>query len=127
MNNDYIVTIEEKSLTELTNRDKVMLKDTADAIAFDDVIVDENSEAVVVAVKDYAILSVHNENSENKDYKKFLIIDTEGEKYVTGSDAFFRSFLDIYREMAGDDFSIKVYKKPSANFKGKCFLSCSIL
>lgn len=126
-NNDFMVTIEETSLLNLSNRDKVMLKDTADASSFDELLPDDTMEPVIVAVKDYAILNVHNENSDNKDYKKYLIIDTEGAKYVTGSDTFFRSFLDIYNEMAGEPFSIKVYKKPSTNFKGKFFLSCSIL
>lgn len=127
MNNDYNVTIEETSLTELSARDKVMLKDTTDAKSFDELLPDENAEAIVVSVKDYAVLKVHNENSDNKDYRKFLIIDTDNNKYVSGSETFFRTFLDIFNEMDGEDFAIKVYKKPSTNFKGKCFISCSIV
>lgn len=126
MTETYLVTIEESSMENLSNRDRVMLKDTGDAIAIDEALADENS-SLVIAVKDYAVLNVHNEKADDKDYNKFIIISTTGEKYVTGSSTFFRSFKDIYAEMAGEDFSIKVYKKPSTNYKGKFFLSCSIV
>lgn len=122
----YLVTIEETSMENLSNRDRVMLKDTGDAIAIDEALADENS-SLEIAVKDYAVLNVHNEKADDKDYNKFIIISASGEKYVTGSATFFRSFKDIYVEMAGEDFSIKVYKKPSTNYKGKFFLSCSIV
>lgn len=122
----YLVTIEETSMENLSNRDRVMLKDTGDAIAIDEALSDENS-SLEIAVKDYAVLNVHNEKADDKDYNKFIIISTGGQKYVTGSSTFFRSFKDIYAEMIGEDFSIKVYKKPSTNYKGKFFLSCSIV
>lgn len=126
MADTYLVTIEETSMENLSNRDRVMLKDTGDAIAIDEALADENS-SLEIAVKDYAVLNVHNEKADDKDYNKFIIISASGEKYVTGSPTFFRSFKDIYAEMAGEDFSIKVYKKPSTNYKGKFFLSCSIV
>lgn len=126
MTETYLVTIEESSMENLTNRDRVMLKDVGDAIALDEALADETS-SLEIAVKNYAVLNVHNEKADDKDYNKFIIISTAGQKYVTGSSTFFRSFKDIYSEMAGEDFSIKVYKKPSTNYKGKFFLSCSIV
>ena len=122
----YLVTIEETSLENLSNRDRVMLKDTSDAIALDEALTDENA-TLEIAVKDYAVLNVHNEAADDKDYSKYIIVSETGEKYTTGSNTFFRSFKDIYIEMQGEPFSIKVYKKPSANYKGKFFLSCSIV
>ena len=122
----YLVTIEETSLENLSNRDRVMLKDTSDAIALDEALVDENA-TLEIAVKDYAVLNVHNEAADDKDYSKYIIVSETGEKYTTGSNTFFRSFKDIYTEMQGEAFSIKVYKKPSTNYKGKFFLSCSIV
>lgn len=122
----YLVTIEETSLENLSNRDRVMLKDTSDAIALDEALVDENATLEIV-VKDYAVLNVHNEAADDKDYSKYIIVSETGEKYTTGSNTFFRSFKDIYTEMQGEAFSIKVYKKPSTNYKGKFFLSCSIV
>jgi len=122
----YLVTIEETSLENLSNRDRVMLKDTSDAIALDEALTDENA-TLEIAVKDYAVLNVHNEAADDKDYSKYIIVSETGEKYTTGSNTFFRSFKDIYTEMQGEAFSIKVYKKPSTNYKGKFFLSCSIV
>lgn len=122
----YLVTIEETSLENLSNRDRVMLKDTSDAIALDEALTDENA-TLEIAVKDYAVLNVHNEAADDKDYSKYIIVSETGEKYTTGSNTFFRSFKDIYTEMQGEAFSIKVYKKPSSNYKGKFFLSCSIV
>lgn len=122
----YLVTIEETSLENLSNRDRVILKDTSDAIALDEALTDEN-ETLEIAVKDYAVLNVHNEAADDKDYSKYIIVSETGEKYTTGSNTFFRSFKDIYTEMQGEAFSIKVYKKPSTNYKGKFFLSCSIV
>ena len=103
-----------------------MLKDTSDAIALDEALTDENA-TLEIAVKDYAVLNVHNEAADDKDYSKYIIVSETGEKYTTGSNTFFRSFKDIYTEMQGEAFSIKVYKKPSTNYKGKFFLSCSIV
>lgn len=122
----YLVTIEETSLENLSNRDRVMLKDTSDAIALDEALTDENA-TLEIAVKDYAVLNVHNEAADDKDYSKYIIVSETGEKYTTGSNTFFRSFKDIYTEMQGEPFSIMVYKKPSTNYKGKFFLSCSIV
>lgn len=127
MEKTYSVEITETSIEELSKRDRVMLKDTGDAIALDETLPDGVDETLEIEVKDYAILSVHNEKAEDKDYTKYIILAPNGTKYVTGSESFFKSFMDIYTEMAPDAFSIKVYKKPSNNFKGKFFLSCSIL
>ena len=126
MTETYLVTIDETSLENLSNRDRVMLKDTSDAIALDEALTDENA-TLEIAVKDYAVLNVHNEAADDKDYAKYIIVSETGEKYTTGSNTFFRSFKDIYTEMQGEAFSIKVYKKPSTNYKGKFFLSCSIV
>ena len=59
----------------------------------------------------------------------YVIIDKNGDKYVTGSLSFWNSFMDIYTEMLGEDeeWSIKAYKLDSKNYKGKKFLTCSII
>ena len=80
----------------------------------------------------YVILDVHNEKSkQDKDYVKYVIIDNAGNKFVTGSESFFTSFKDIFDTMAeeapGEEYSIDVLKKPSQNYKGKSFITCSIL
>lgn len=126
----YSVKIIESS-KELTAREKISAKDFSNAMALDTELIDTNS-TVVITPAAYLILGVHNEHSKNdKDYKKYLIIDTAGNKYVTGSESFFTAFLDIFNAMAedapGEEYSIEVYKKPSKNYQGKHFLTCSIL
>lgn len=128
MRNDYSVKVAESSKT-LTAREKLMYSDTTNAIKLDDMVTPEKS--LDITPVDYIVLSVHNENSENKDYEVYVIVDASGSKYVTGSSSFWNSFADIWDVMHGDDgqneeYSIEVYKQESKNFKGKYFLTCSI-
>lgn len=114
---------------QLTTKEKILLKDTSDAVKLD-AFTQEHGE-VVIKPAFYATLSVHNEKSSNPDYMKYIIVDEDGTKYTTGSEAFWRSFTDIVDEMAdaGDDeeYAIKVYRMPSKNYSGKDFLTCSII
>ncbi len=126
----YSVEIVESS-KELTAREKISAKDFSNATALDTELMDANAN-IVITPSAYLILNVHNEHSKNdKDYKKYLIIDTAGNKFVTGSESFFTAFKDIFDAMSkdapGEEYSIEVYKKPSKNYQGKHFLTCSIL
>lgn len=121
----YSVKIRETS-RELTAKERVMLKDTSDALKLDTV----TTEApVLIDVDMYAILDIHNEKSDNKDYANYLVVDKDGTKYVTGSDSFWSSFINIYTEMLTSDepYNIKAYKLPSKNRQGKDFITCSIV
>lgn len=111
---------------ELTARDRVAVKDTTNAIGLDDATKDS---PLVIAIDYYVELAVHNEKSEDKDYKKYVVVDKSGNKFVTGSESFFTAMLEIMDEMAesGEDFEIQVYRMPSKNYKGKEFLTCSIV
>ncbi|UVY46742.1 MAG: hypothetical protein [Bacteriophage sp.] len=111
---------------ELSARDRVAVKDTTNAIALDDATKDS---PLVIAIDYYVELAVHNEKSEDKDYKKYVVVDKSGNKFVTGSESFFTAMLEIMDEMAesGEDFEIQVYRMPSKNYKGKEFLTCSIV
>ena len=126
----YSVKIIESS-KELTAREKISAKDFSNAVALDTELMDADT-TITITPSAYLILGVHNEHSKNdKDYKKYLIIDTAGNKYVTGSESFFTAFLDIFKSMQEDapdeEYSIEVYKKPSKNYQGKHFLTCSII
>lgn len=119
------------SSKELTAREKISAKDLTNATALDTELMDANAN-IVITPSAYLILNIHNEHSKNdKDYKKYLIIDTAGNKFVTGSESFFTAFKDIFDAMSkdapGEEYSIEVYKKPSKNYQGKHFLTCSIL
>ena len=121
----YSVEIIETS-RELSAKQRIALKDTSDAIKLDTAC---EEEAIIIEPVDYAILSIHNEKSDNVDYENYVIIDKNGDKYVTGSASFWSSFIDIYDEMVGEEeaWSIKAYKLDSKNYKGKKFLTCSII
>ena len=121
----YSVEIIETS-KELSAKQRIALKDTSNAIKLDTAC---EEEAIIIEPVDYAILSIHNEKSDNKDYSNYVIIDKNGDKYVTGSSSFWNSFMDIYLEMKDEDeaWSIKAYKLDSKNYKGKKFLTCSII
>lgn len=121
----YSVNIREVS-KNITAKERVMLKDTTNAIQLDEVTKDSN---FVFEPDYYAILDVHNEKSEDKDYVKYIIVDKAGTKMVTGSESFFTSFKSIMDEMSGcdEEFSIEVYRMPSKNYKGKEFITCSIV
>lgn len=125
MRTDYSVTIEEVS-KELTTKERVQLKDTTSAIRLDKAT---QEEAVLINPEFWATLKIHNEKSEDKDYLNYIIVDKDGQKYVTGSESFWDSFNDIVSEMAGSDeeYSIRVFRSPSKNRPGKDFITCEIV
>lgn len=128
MAKSFEVKIIETSM-ELTHKEKVMLKDTSRAIKLDEVCEDGNE--IQIKPTGYARLSVHNEKADNPDYEQTLVIDESGEKYITGSASFWRSFNEIWEEMVFDadepeEWYLVIYKKDSKNYKGKQFLTCSI-
>lgn len=121
----YEVTIAEAS-KELTGKQKVQLIDTTDCTRLDGAT---KQGEVVIDVDFYAVLNIHNEKSEDKDYKNYVVVDKNGTRYVTGSESFFSSFKNIYEAMAGDDeeWKLKVYRMPSKNRQGKDFITCSLI
>ena len=125
MEKDYSVTIRECS-RELTAKERIKLKDTSDAIKLDNAT---QVESVTINPDMFAILDIHNERSENKDYTVYIIVDESGQKFTTGSESFWNSFSDIYDDMRGEteDWAIKAYRKPSRNREGKDFITCSIV
>lgn len=132
MREDFNVTIKETSIPEeeLTAKERIKLKDTSSATPLDTAVTDETSLSISPIA--YAILDVHNEKAKgDKDYTQLLVIDSNGNKYTTGSQSFINSFIDIWEEMefpvTGEAFDIKVFRKPSKNYAGKSFITCTIL
>lgn len=111
---------------ELTARERIKLKDTTNAVSLDEAT---EGSSLVISPSTWAELEIHNERNKdgNVDYKKFVIIDEAGTKYVTGSESFWTSFLEIAAEMGEEAFDIEAYKVDSKNYKGKQFISCSIV
>lgn len=121
---NYKVEIKESSKV-LSARERISLKDTTNAIKLDEALAEGD---VIITPVDYAILAIHNEKADDKDYENYIIVDKLGTKYVTGSSSFWNSFIEIYEEMSGEDeeYSILAYRVESKNYKGKYFLTCSI-
>lgn len=121
----YSVKIIESS-KELSARERVAVKDTTNAVSLDEAT---KGGPLVIDLDYFVNLAIHNEKSDSKDYNKYLLVDKAGTKYVTGSESFFSAMTEILDEMAdsGEVFQIEAYRMPSKNYKGKEFLTCSIV
>lgn len=122
----FTVDVKETS-KELTHKERVMIKDTTDCKKLD--AETQENGAIIINPAWYAVLSIHNDKSEDKDYDSYVIVDKDGTRYVTGSHSFMSSFLNIFSEMDGsdEDWSLKVYRVPSKNRAGKDFITCSVI
>ncbi len=111
---------------ELSKKEAVMLKDTSDCLKLDEVLKDG---AITFKPEYYAVVGIHNEKSDNKDYQVYVVVDETGNKYATSSESFFTSFKDIYSDMCDSDeeWALKVYKLDSKNYTGRQFITCSII
>lgn len=122
----YEVKIIESS-KELSARERISLKNFDEMIALDEAV-NAETPRLMIDVSGYVVASVHNEKSDNVNYNKFIIIDKDGQRYITGSNPFFSAFKEIWDEMdsENEDWGITVYKRESNNYKGKEFLTCTI-
>lgn len=125
-NTTFKATIIESS-RELTPYEKVKFKDVSDAAKLDELT--QENENLVISPDGYVVLDIENSKSDNPSYNNYIIIGKDGNKYVTGSQSFWNSFMDIWDDMSefDEEWSIKVLRKPSKNFKGKDFLTCSLV
>lgn len=121
----YSVEVAETS-RELTGKQKIQLKDTTDCVRLDKAT---QEGAVLIDVDFFAELHIHNEKSEDKDYKNYVVVDKDGTRYVTGSESFWSAFRNIFDDMeeTGEEWQLKVYRMPSKNRQGKDFITCSIV
>ena len=121
----YNVTIT-KTSKELTHKERVRMKDTTNALSLDEVTKDS---PILIDLDFYAVLNVHNEKSESIDYTVCILVDKAGTKYRTGSPSFLTALDEIVVDMADCDESwqLEVSRRPSKNYKGKEFLTCSVV
>ena len=122
---DYEVKITPTS-KQPSAKDRIKIKDTTNAIRLDEA----TAEGAIIISPDYfAVLDIHNEKSEDKDYSQVVLVDVAGNKYVTGSASFLTAFENIVDEMDGidEEYQIEVYRRESKNYKGKSFITCSIV
>ena len=124
----YEVTIRESS-KELTPKERIKIKDLSNSQNLD--ALTQNEESVVINYAYHVILDIHNEKSKDRpDYQNIVVVDKDGNKFNTGSNSFITALEEIIDEMvdAGEeDIVIEVYRKPSKNYKGKDFITCSVI
>lgn len=130
-NDNYTAVIREAS-RDLSPKERVMFKDMANATSLVDFASAQREigEKAIIDVADFAVIDVHNPKAtDNVDYTIFLIIDKNGNKFYTSSEAFWSAFSNIYAEMKGSDeeWGIEAVLIPSKNYKGKEILTCSLV
>lgn len=125
MRTDYSVQVKEVS-KDLTHKERVQITDLTDCVKLDKAT---QEGAVLIDLDFYAVLEIHNEKADDKDYENYVIVDKNGTRYSTGSKSFFNNLVDICEEMedSNEDWQIKAYRKPSKNREGKDFITCSIV
>lgn len=117
------------SSKDLTVREKIKYRDISSHIKLDEA----TAEAPLVIAYDFDLeVEVHNEFSKDqKDYTKYVVVDTAGTAYQTGSESFITALRDIISLLkdAGEDTTgvdIEVYQMPSKNRPGKTFITCTL-
>lgn len=115
-----------KCSKELTHKERVQIKDMSNAVSMDELTA---NGPVTLDVAFYAVLDVHNERSESVDYTVCVLVDKAGTKYRTGSPSLMSSLEDIMADMDGcdEEWNLEVSRQPSKNYKGKEFLTCSVV
>lgn len=126
----YKATVKESSI-ELNAVEKVRAKNLTDALHIEELVnsADFDGEALpVIEPKAYQIIAVENDKVEPPKYEVLVIEDVNGTRYQTGSNAFKNAFFEIWDELKDEKgWGIKCFGMDSKNYKGKKFLTCSVV
>ncbi|MBS6225797.1 hypothetical protein [Parabacteroides johnsonii] len=132
--NSYKAVVKE-SVKGLTAREKIAIKALNDVTELNDLVTPE--QAIMINIDNVVTVQVHNEKSDNQDYNKYVYIDKDGTKYVSGSEPLYTTVKDILSDIEDaiadgemdetEDITIKVMKKESANYKGQMFLTAELI
>ena len=116
-----------ESNKNLTAKEQLILTELTDAVKLDSEL---DTGDLVIKPESYVVIQVHNEKASNKDYIVYIIQDENGTKYYTSSNSFWSAFeniKDVMNDNGETDWCIKCYKKPSKNYSGKMFITCSVI
>ena len=132
--NGYKAVVKE-SVKGLTAREKIAIKALNDVTELNDLVTPE--QAIMINLDNVVTVQVHNEKSDNQDYNKYVYIDKDGTKYVSGSEPLYTTVKDILSDIEDaiadgemdetEDITIKVMKKESAKYKGQMFLTAELI
>lgn len=120
----YSATITASS-KELTKRERIQLKDMTDVIRLDSAT--KEGDVIINKVANIVEIDIHNDKATPTDYKNIIVVADDGTRYATGSTSFRNALFDIADDMEDEEFGIKVYRRPSANYAGRDFITCSLL
>ena len=115
------------TMKTLSKKDQLQLKDLSDAIKLDQATQEKGTVIIEEVVNMVSLKLVSDDPQNPQEYSKTVITDAEGNRFVTGSESFSRRAWDIAEDMDGEPFGLKVYRRPSKNFAGREFLSCSVI
>lgn len=109
------------STENLNAVERIKEKNVTDAKPLDAIVTPET--ALVIAVSRYSVVQIHNEMSDNQDYKVAVLTDDAGERYSTSSESLMKSIDEIVDELKEndvklEDVKLKIYKRKSKNFQG---------
>lgn len=123
--NDYTSEIIE-SMKPLSGKEKVRYRDLTASKKLDEEVTEDAS--LIVMLANYIKIKVHNSKADNPDYNVMIVVDKEGNSYYTSSETFMRALEGVVKDMEGEteEWGIEVVKKPSSNYKGKFFLTCTV-
>lgn len=123
----YSAQIVETYGVELSKKEQLAITIGDNSLALDAEA--EGGPFVITGIRGYVKVAIHNDKAkgDDKDYSKYIIL-TENGNYSTGSESFMNTFIDIFENMEGEtDWGIEVIRKPSKNYNGKYFLSCTVI
>lgn len=113
----------------MSRKEQLMFLDLTDCESLDELTKDGPVMIEDITDESYALIAVHNEKAENKDYNVLVLIDKNGTRYRSGSEPFYNAFRDIQKHMSGsgETWGIKAFRKPSKNYAGRDFLTCTVI
>lgn len=122
---DYTSEIIE-SMKPLSGKEKVRYRDLTASRKLDEEVSEDAS--LVVMLANYIKIKVHNSKADNPDYNVMIVVDKDNNSYYTSSETFMRALEGVVKDMEGEteEWGIEVVKKPSSNYKGKFFLTCTV-
>lgn len=114
------------SSKELRAKERISVKDLSAATKLAD---QGECDGLIIEPDFWATVHVDNDKSENPSYDVFVIVAKDGQHFYTSSSSFISAFEDIASDMKDEDeeWAIKVIFKPSKNYNGRAFITCTII
>lgn len=122
------------SSRELTPVERIKMKDLGSTLSLDEELDTAPDNKIVFKIELVLLIDIKNLRSKsgNTNYAVTVIVDADtGIRYRTSSESFTNALSDIVDDLAKNnipltDVSFVAYRKPSKNYSGKNFLTCTL-